>query len=577
MRNCTAALEALFEELPLDEQLDALPAELHRRWAVGELREQRLAEAARTVKEPEPLPPAHAAALEVGVKGVLALLDEDPLAAQRALWDWKLWARPTQLAPNDDDWSIWLILAGRGWGKTRTGVEWIRERVQSGDAKSIGLIGPSISDVWKTLVFGTPDAPGLVRVFPPWERRIEVRRQDRQVVMHDPACGCDGVGCGCPLATIYTAEEPEIRGPNHDTWLCDELAKWRYLQTCWDNIEMTARAVGDKPPRICVTTTPRPLQVIRDLLDDVGVRCTFGSTFANAANVAAKWLARMTRRFGGSRLGLQELFGLVLGDNPDAMFQQSWINDHRIHDPRLVPALVRTIVSVDPSRSHAKYSDLTGIVILGVDARDEVFVLADLTGVLFERDRPGLIVWSDKEPRKHTPDEWGELVCRAAEFYGADTIVVERNSGGDLVQANVLSCWKDAIKRKLVTSPTVKIEEVNATKGKQIRAEPVAALYQQGRIHHVGSAMHDAETELIEWNPKLSAPGKSPGRLDAIVWGTFALLGLGEEDTRPTNFVALAEGNKRLQGQTSTTTKDSELARPPRRPMHHMSRRTRGI
>ena len=521
--------------------------------AAGALRDQRLAEGARTQHEHEPLSPAHACAL-LDLPATMALVANDPLAARRALFDWRWWARPTQLQPPDSHWSIWLILAGRGWGKSRTGVEWVRERVQSGDARNIGLIGPSLSDVWKTLVFGTTDAPGLFRIFPPWERRIEVRRQDRQVVMHAPGCGAQGVACGCPVATVYTAEEPEVRGPNIDTWLCDELAKWRYLETCWDNIEMTTRVIGRTPPRICITTTPRPLELIRRLLDDSDVRVTWGSTFANAANVSAKWLGRMIKRFGGSRQGSQELLGQVLGDNPDNPFKQSLINASRVeHAPRLR----RACVSVDPSGSTERYSDLTGIVVEGVDAREELFVLADLTGVTFDRESKGLEVSHGHEPHKHSADEWGELVCRAVEHYsrllGVEVVVVaERNMGGDLVRAHIQNAWKDCVRRGLVSAPTVKIIEVKATKGKAVRAEPVAALSEQGRLHFVGSAMHEAETEVTSWNPAQDNPGKSPGRLDAIVWGAYALLGLADEPAAPpADMAAIARGNRALADRTA--------------------------
>lgn len=537
----------------LDQAFEAAPIERQRKWAKGELRTKRLGDAQRAMHETEALAAGHVAALQLGVDGVLAETESDLLGCMRAVWDWRLWARPTQLQPSDSHWSIWLILAGRGWGKTRTGVEWVRERVQSGDARSIGLIGPSLSDVWKTLVYGTPDAPGLARIFPAWERRIEVRRQDRQVVMHAPCCGVDGTSCGCPVATVYTAEEPEVRGPNIDTWLCDELAKWRYLETCWDNIEMTTRAVGKKPPRICVTTTPRPLKIIERLLDDAGARVTWGNTFANAANVASEWIRRMSERYANSRLGLQELFGQILGDNPDSLFRMTLINGTRVVD---APVLVRIVVAVDPAISTSKTSDLTGIAVLGIDGRGHVYVLSDLTGVEFERDRPGLTTWLEKEPKKHTPGEWGELVCRAVAFWDADAVVVERNRGGDLVTSNVLSAWREALRLELVRAPTVKIQEVHATKGKMVRAEPVAALYEQGRMHHVGHH-HDAESELTTWNPKLDAPGKSPGRLDAIVWGAYALAGFADEPVVAADFAGALEHNRALatsSGATRTAT-----------------------
>lgn len=532
-----------------DATFEAAPIERQRAWADGELREHRLREAKRVVHEAEPLAPAHAAALGLGVDAILEALEPDPLACMRALWDWRWWARPTQLAPPDRHWSIWLILSGRGWGKTRTGVEWVRERVQSGEAKSIGLIGASLSEVWKYVVFGTEDAPGLVRVFPRWERRVEIRRQDRQVVLHAPACGAKGVECGCPVATVYTAEEPEIRGGNHDTWLCDELAKWRYLETIWPNIELTTRVKGRMPPRICVTTTPRPLTIIKRLLDDRGVRVTFGSTFANAANVSEAWLERMKKNLGGSRLGLQELFGQVLGDNPDGAFRQSWIDVTRV---TAVPRLVRTVVSVDPSSSTTEVSDLTGIAVLGIDEREHVYVLADLTGVYFKRltdsgdVAKGLSFWTEKDPRRHTAAEWGELVCRAVQFFDADSVVIETNKGGDMAYANVVNAWKEALRLGLVSAPAVKVQRVHATKGKLVRAEPVSALYEQGRVHHLDH-LPEAEEELTNWNPKMQNPGRSPGRLDAIVWGAYALLGLTDEQAPPPpDFKGLAAQNRRL-------------------------------
>lgn len=521
---------------------EACPLELQRAWAPCELRDYRLAAAARAANEPEPLPLAHACALELGVDAVLEEVGRDVLGAQRALWDWRLWARPTQLQPADADWSIWLILAGRGWGKTRTGVEWIRERVQSGDAVSIGLIGPSISDVWKTLVFGTVAAPGLARIFPPWERRVEVRRQDRQVVMHAPSCQRDGVECGCPVATLYTAEEPELRGPNLDTVLCDELAKWRYLDTIWDNLEMTLRSPGVRPPRICITTTPRPLPRILELLDDPDVRVTFGSTFANAANLHSKFLARMQRRYGGSRIGQQELFGLVLGDNPDALFKGAILEANRVE---AAPELVRIVVAVDPAVSTNRKSDLTGIAVLGIDARGHVYVLADLTGVAFDRKQKGLVVWRSEEPLKHSPEEWGELVCRAVEHFEADAVVGERNRGGDLVASNVRMCWKEALRQGLVKAPAVKVSEVLATKNKTVRAEPVSTLYEQGRMHHIG-LLPELETEMTQWNPKLLRPGESPNRLDAVVWGAYDLAGFTDEEKIPVDHAAIAEANRRI-------------------------------
>lgn len=503
----------------------------------GELLDARLKEAAQERSRPEPLSLAERLALlpEEERAAVLALPAAD---CAKLLHDWRFWGRPSQFAPEDPHWVVWLLLCGRGWGKTRTGAEWVRERVESGEARSIGLIGPSLGDVWKTMVFGTLDAPGLVAVFGP-RRRVEVRRSDRQVVMHEEGCDVEGTECGCPVATVYTAEEPELRGPNLDTVWCDELAKWRYLRTIWDNLEMALRAVGRKPPRICITTTPRPLDLLKELLDDPDVRVTWGATFANAANLASTFVSRMVRKYSKSRLGQQELFGALLGDNPDALFRATSIDAAR---EEACPDLVRVVVAVDPAVSTKKRSDLTGIAVLGIGADGDIYVLADLSGCAFDREAKGLKAWREEEPRKHSPEEWAELVLRAYWHFKADAVVAEVNRGGDLVAANV----RAAVYRMRGPNAVVPVETVRATRGKMVRAEPVSTLYEQGRVHHVGQ-LPDLEAEMTEWNPGLSR--ESPNRLDAVVWGVFALAHLGddpEEDPTP-GYRGLAAANRRLR------------------------------
>ena len=427
-----------------------------------------------------------------------------PSQAARLLHDWRTWARPTQLAPEGDDWIVWLILAGRGWGKSRTGAEWIKERVERGEGRTVGLIGPSLGDVWDQMVFGSEDAPGIVRLYDrlPEHYRPTVNRQDRKIYFANGS-----------VARIFTAEEPQIRGPNTQSWWCDELAKWPYLRTAWDNIEMTLRAKGQTPPRVCITTTPRPLDLIKELLDDPDVKFTFGSTFANAANLSKSFIRRMHKRYAGSRLGQQELYGLVLGDNPDALFKASAIEAARREE---APALRRVVVAIDPAIATGRRNDFTGIIVIGIDDAGELWVLADLTGCSFQRDAKGLVLLPQEEPRRHSPNEWGELAIRAYDHFAADAIVGERNRGGDLVESNV----GNALYRLRGPLARVPFKEVLATRGKAIRAEPVATLYDQGRVHHV-KLLAALEDELTEWNPQL--PGPSPNRLDALVWGAYAL------------------------------------------------------
>jgi phage terminase large subunit-like protein len=434
-----------------------------------------------------------------------AILDElSPVARARLLYSWKLWARPTQLAPTDNDWSVLLWLAGRGWGKSKAGSEWVRERVDSGQARSIGLIGPSLQDIRDTMLGEgrTTRGEGLLNVWPP-SQKPEWEPSKRRITFHTGA-----------VATIYTAEEPEMRGPNLDTVWADELAKWRYLDTLWPNLEMTLRKPGATPPRIAITTTPKPLAVLREIMADPWTRTVRGFTFDNAANLDPRWLAKMLKH-KGTRTGDQELYAEILGDNPDALFRQSTIDASR-YTPTLDdagdivwPKLDRVVVAVDPAVSTGRSSDETGIVVLGSMA-GRIFVLEDFTG-------------------RHTPDAWTSIVAKAAERWrrrGAAVLVVaETNRGGDLVEA--------ALRAKRSSLP---IALVRATKGKELRAEPVSALYEEGRVEHVGRLV-ELEQEMTEWNPATST--KSPNRLDALVWGLWELASLGEDETPMAETAAL--------------------------------------
>lgn len=514
----------------------------------GELREQRLRKAKAERGQPEPISlyervvllraTAAAPSTPPEVRDrILAEIDSSAVIQGAALEHaWKFRARPTQLAPTDRHWIIWLILSGRGWGKTRTGAEWIYEGIEDGTARSIGLIGPTLKDVWDTMVYGSPDAPGLVRLYDhlPAHLQPDVKRNDRKILFPSGAS-----------ASIYTAEEAELRGPNMDRIWCDELAKWRYLRTLWDNIEMTLRVKGKTPPRICVTTTPRPLALIKELLDDPDVRVTVGATFANSSNLARSYQKRLMKRYGNSRLGLQELFGGLLDDNPDALWQQGIIEATRVD---ALPPMERVVIAVDPAVSENKRSDLTGIVVVGLGKDGEVYIIDDLTGVILDPTKPGLAYERFEEPHKHTPNEWGDLVIRAYVHYKADAIVGERNKVGSLVASNVRAAmyrkaYRDGQNPDLA-SASIKIRTPLATRAKDIRAEPVVTLYEQGRVHHLGHLMQ-LEQEQTEWNPKTTPV--SPNRIDALVHGVTEVSGIGEEveDNRD-GFRGLEEANARI-------------------------------
>jgi phage terminase large subunit-like protein len=284
---------------------------------------------------------------------------------------------------------------------------------------------------------------------------------------------------------------------------CDEPAKWRYLSTIWSNIELATRLRGDVPIEIIVTGTPRPLRLFRELIADEETITILMSQSENAANLDASYLARMNRIYGGTRLGRQELEGEILSDNPDALFQASIIDGTRVEFP---PMLEEIAVSVDPAIAQGADNDETGIIAGGRDAAGQIYILADAS-------------------MRASPEKWGDEVIKTCKQLECDTVVGERNRGGDLVAANVRAAKER--KSGAMASRALKIVDVYATRGKYIRAEPVSALHERGMIHIVG-VMPELEAELTEWNPKIG--GASPNRLDAFVWLVWHLARLGEEE-----------------------------------------------
>lgn len=418
----------------------------------------------------------------------------------RLLYAWRFWSRPKQVAP-PGDWRIWLYLAGRGSGKSRTGAEWIRERLEAG-ARSIALIGPTLRDIKRYMLGGRAgkrgNGSGLLDVMPAYGR-------EPGAIWHEVRAEVSFPAYPDAVAYVVTAEEPEFRGANLDTVWCDELAKWKYLETIWHNMEMTLRVRGDVPPRIFVSTTPRPLRMLKELVADEDATTILGRTDENAANLDHRFVSRMAKKYAGTRLGRQETGGEILTDNPDALFSASILDATRVD--AAPQDLVRIVVAVDPAIATKKNNDPTGVIVLGIDRRDHVYVWADLSG-------------------RHSPEEWGRKVVEAYVANRANAVVGERNRGGDLVAANVR-----AAARELLGHSSVKVVEVHATRGKELRAEPVSALHEQGRVHIVGH-MPELEGELTEWNPRLG--GASPNRLDAFVWGIWHLARLddGKPDTR---------------------------------------------
>ena len=403
---------------------------------------------------------------------ILQSLTDEQAAAFK--YDWRRWARSGQLPP-EGDWTYWLLLAGRGFGKTRTGAEWVRSLVENGKAGRIALVAPTAADARDVMVEGES---GILAISPPWNRP-EYQPSKRRLIWPNGA-----------MATTYSAEEPDrLRGPQHDAAWADELAAWSRPET-WDMLMFGLR-LGD--PRCVVTTTPRPLKIIKDLLKRDDCVTTRGSTFDNRANLAPSFFASIVSRYEGTRLGRQELYAEVLDDNPDALWRRSNIDRLRIAHKDL-PDLARIVVAVDPQISDPKeaageQTSETGIVVCAKGTNGEGYVLADVS-------------------RRASPRDWAQAAVDAYHLHRADRIVAEQNQGGAMVEYTLRTV--DTI---------VPITLVHASRGKVVRAEPIAALYEQGRIHHAG-AFNALEDQLCEWVPG----GPSPDRLDALVWGFTELM-----------------------------------------------------
>jgi predicted phage terminase large subunit-like protein len=401
-----------------------------------------------------------------------------PAEARALLYDWPFWARPNQLPPGGD-WRVWLLLAGRGFGKTRTGAEMVRARAIARTARRLALVAPTAGDARDVMVEGES---GILAISPPWERpRYEPSK--RRLTWPNGA-----------IATLFSADEPErLRGPQHDAAWCDELASWRYPEA-WDMLMFGLRLGSD--PRVVVTTTPRPTKLLRELIADPAAVVTRGTTYENRANLAAAFFGQIIRKYHGTRLGRQELEAELLEDVPGALWNRGIIESARA---RAGPALVRVVVAIDPAASSKEGADETGIIVAGKDEDGRGWVLADASG-------------------RYQPTEWARTAISAYRTHGADRIVAEVNNGGDMVEATLR-----------IIEPNAPFAAVRATRGKVTRAEPVAALYEQGRVRHLGvfPQLEDqmcAFTAEAHANPKTRSAGYSPDRVDALVWALTDLL-----------------------------------------------------
>jgi len=388
------------------------------------------------------------------------------------LWTDRL-ARPEQI-PDEELWSVWLYLAGRGAGKTRTAAEWAAWQAITTPRSRGAVVAATFSDVRDTCAEGESGLVPILRrygVLESYNRSIgEIRLTNASRIK------------------LFSAAEPDrLRGPQfHGAW-CDEMAAWDYPDT-WDQLNFGLR-LGSHP-RTIVTTTPRPVKIIRDLLDrkDDSVHVVRGSTFDNAKNLAPSALAQLRARYEGTRLGRQELFAELLLDTPGALWTIDMIDATRLKE---VPELTRIILAIDPAVTSGEDSDETGIVVVAKGADGRGYLLADRSC-------------------RDSPSGWAHRAVAAYEEFKCDRVVAEKNQGGDMVELTLRSVMAN-----------ISYKGITAKQGKRLRAEPIAALYEQGRISHVGG-FDVLEDQLCSWVPD---SGYSPDRLDALVHG-FAELDL---------------------------------------------------
>jgi len=366
-----------------------------------------------------------------------------------------------------------MVLAGRGFGKTRLGAEWLASKAILNDGIRCAIVARTFQDVRQVCVEGVS---GILSILKEYDAIDNWNKSNGVIELKNGS-----------IIQTFSADSPDsLRGPQfHYAWT-DELAAWQYEDT-WNQLQFGLR-LGEHPQTV-ITTTPRPTKLVKSLLKRDTTLVTRGSTFDNAENLSKTALLELQAKYGGTRLGQQELYGAILDDNPGALWRRAMIDTHRVTIDDL-PPMTRVVVGVDPAVTNNEDSDNTGIVVAGMTANGHYYVLDDVT-------------------LKASPLEWATAAVNAYEKHKADRIVAETNNGGDLV-IHLLQQVK----------PTVATKKVTATRGKQLRAEPIAALYEQGRVHHLGY-FTELEDEMCEYEPGVSKD--SPDRMDALVWALTEL------------------------------------------------------
>ncbi len=410
-------------------------------------------------------------------------LNEGTLLALPYLFEF--WALPHQLPPSGD-WRSWVIMGGRGAGKTRAGAEWVRSEVEGsrpldiGRSRRVALVGETIEQVREVMVFGDS---GILACSPP-DRRPKWEATRKRLVWPNGA-----------VAQVFSAHEPEsLRGPQFDAAWVDELAKWKKAEETWDMLQFGLRL--GPAPRQCVTTTPRNVPVLKTILANPSTVSTHAPTEANRAYLAASFLDEVRSRYAGTRLGRQELDGVLLEDAEGALWTMAGLEALRAEK---APEFDRVVVALDPPVTGTNTSDECGIVVVGAVCQGAPL---DWRAVVLE----------DATVAGASPTVWAEAAIAAMERHGADRLVAEVNQGGDLVES---------VLRQI--DPLVPYRSVRASKGKIARAEPVAALYEQGRVAHL-RGLAALEDQMCRMTAQGYQGKGSPDRVDALVWALHELM-----------------------------------------------------
>lgn len=406
-------------------------------------------------------------------------------------FNWGIQARLKQLGPLE--YNIWLILAGRGFGKTRTGAEKVKAWALSGNEKYVNLIGPTNSDVRKVMIEGES---GILACCRP-DEMPEYNKSTGELLWPN----------GCKTLSFSSESYERLRGPQSGKIWMDELCAWKYPQETWDMALFGLRLKSDPNPQVVITTTPKPIPLLKKILSDSKTIVTTGSTIENSDNLASNFVEQITEKFEGTRLGRQELYAEVLDDNPGALWNRSVLDSTRVKLKDL-PDLNRIVVAVDPPATAT--GDECGIVVAGRGTNGRLYVLDDVS-------------------LQGSPQEWAQEAVKAYKKWDADRVVAEVNQGGDMVETIIRSFDKN-----------ISYKAVRASKGKFARAEPVAALYEQGKVSHVGF-FSKLEDQMCEYDPNTAK--KSPDRMDALVWA-LTEMGLGSKNTGVLDYLKEQVGQK---------------------------------